>query len=948
MYKRMKKAIAVLLFCAMLAGMVFPYGAGNVLAAGQPKLSKKSITVQKGKQKKITLKKKAGAKKIKWSIGSKKIATIKAKKATVTVKGKKAGQTKLTCRFVYQGKNKKLVCKVKVTAASTPKKDEGTTQPPSVTPQPGGGGTPEIPGTTGRPDASGTPVITERPDASGTPGTSEKPGVSGNPGTSEEPGVSQEPGTSQEPGVSEQPGESEKPPVLTTPPAGTDKPAVTDVPATTPPVVTTPVPEPAEEGVLLDNDYSDGSTGGFRGRGGAAVESVLDESISAVPVLSVTGRTSSWNGAEMDGTGLLVPGKTYTVNTAVYQKTVSNTKINLTLSYKDSTGTTKYMQIASVDASQDEWTGIKTDLSVPDGATDMILYFEESNTNDFYVAPVQLFDNDSYDKIIIDDFSEGSLANFNGRSATIESSEGGVSGDCLKVTGRTASWNGVSSKVPIKPGASVYISGYVKTDAEGCAVKVSAQATSAEGSASYPQLLKIDLNAGEWTKFSCVKTFDKADYMSMDFVYFEMEDSKDAYPDFYLDNVSICVVNGETDASDIQADSTYDITGSLLDSYKPFFGNVGTCMNLSQLNGSGTFDFAKSQYNSITPENETKPDSLLNNGTMSIEEARNNKYYYVPENYPESTCPNINYANIDAYMKKAAENGMRIRFHVFVWHQQTPKRFFKENYDENGDWVSAEVMNARLELYIKSVIKYISLKEEELGYGDVVYCYDVANEYFNNNNNKDSAGKYYKSYWDEIYYPDNLINEDTGAYEQTTEPVYVKNAFTYAREMLDSYGKTDVTLFYNDFNTYLGDHPDKIIAMMEYINAERTLCDGIGMQSHLDVSYPTPSGYTNTLKKFVASRYIKEVQITELDVTAYEKNGATLDTQMTYYYNLMKLILDVQKDYPDKLTGLTFWGLYDSVSWRKDGKPLLFASASKAKGVYFKVLQAAAEAAESR
>lgn len=34
MYRRMKKAIAVLLFCAMLAGMVFPYGTGNVLAAG--------------------------------------------------------------------------------------------------------------------------------------------------------------------------------------------------------------------------------------------------------------------------------------------------------------------------------------------------------------------------------------------------------------------------------------------------------------------------------------------------------------------------------------------------------------------------------------------------------------------------------------------------------------------------------------------------------------------------------------------------------------------------------------------------------------------------------------------------------------------------------------------------------------------------------------------------
>ncbi|MCM1244977.1 MAG: endo-1,4-beta-xylanase [Roseburia sp.] len=917
MYRKIKKPTAVLLFCIMLAGTVCPYDAGNVLAAAQPKLSTKSITVQKGKQKKVTLKKKTGAKKIKWAIGSKKIATIKAKKATVTVKGKKAGQTKLTCRFVYQGKVKKLVCKVKVTESSKPSVSK-TTPAPDVIPTPDLNSTSGNPGTSDDSQQLPAPEISEGPDVSGNPGTSGEPDASGNPET------------------------SQKPPAQTSS-AGTGKPGETGAPQNT----ATPTPEPAEEGVLLDNDYSDGSTGGFRGRGGAAVKSVVDESIAAVPVLAVTGRTVSWNGAEIDATALLVPGKTYTVSTAVYQKAVSETTIKLTLSYKENK-VEKYMTIASTKVSQNQWSGIKTELSVPEGATDLILYVEESDKNDFYVAPIQLFDNDSYDKIVIDDFSEGTLTNFNERSATIEVSDGGVSGKCLKVTGRTNSWNGVSSKAPIAPGASVYVSGYVKTLAEGATLKVSAQGTSPDGKADYPQLLKKELNAGEWTKFSCVKTFNKADYMSLDFVYFELEDSKNAYPDFYLDNVSICVVNGETDASDIQADSTYDITGSLLDSYKPFFGNVGTCMNLSQLNGSGTFDFAKSQYNSITPENETKPDSLLSAGTISVSDAKKNQYYYVPDNYTEEKCPKINYTNIDAYMKKAAENGMRIRFHVFVWHQQTPKWFFKENYDENGDWVSEDVMNARLELYIKSVIKYISMKEQELGYGDVVYCYDVVNEYFHNNNNKDSNGKFYKSYWDEVYYPKKTIDEKEGTYEQTTEPVYVKTAFTYARDILDQYNKTDIKLFYNDFNTYDGSTPNNIIAMMKYVNKEKILCDGIGMQSHLAVTYPTPAYYTAALKKFVASEYIKEVQITELDVTAEESKGQTLETQMAYYYNLMKLVLDVQKDNPGKITGLTFWGLYDSVSWRKEGRPLLFTSTSKAKGVYFKVLQAAAEAAENR
>ena len=217
----------------------------------------------------------------------------------------------------------------------------------------------------------------------------------------------------------------------------------------------------------------------------------------------------------------------------------------------------------------------------------------------------------------------------------------------------------------------------------------------------------------------------------------------------------------------------------------------------------------------------------------------------------------------------------------------------------------------------------------------------MANEYFHNNDGKDEDGNFIKSYWDEVYYPDNKINEKSGAYTQTTEPAYIKSAFAYAREMLDSYGKQNVTLFYNDYNTY--QVTENIISMVEYINKEGTICDGVGMQSHLDVSYPSVAAYTAALTKFLACDFIHEVQITELDVTAYPNKRKTLDDQMAYYYDLMKSILNVRKQYPEKMTGLTFWGLYDSFSWRRDGRPLLFESTSKAKGVYYKVLQAAAE-----
>lgn len=411
---------------------------------------------------------------------------------------------------------------------------------------------------------------------------------------------------------------------------------------------------------------------------------------------------------------------------------------------------------------------------------------------------------------------------------------------------------------------------------------------------------------------------------------------------------------------------TYDIEGSLKSAYGRFFGNVGTCANIFQINPNGNFfgndtkatvKFITDQYNSITPENESKPSRLLNakEGTggylsddfdptlISVDEAMKDPYSFVPDNYPEDVCPKINYSEFDTFLKLVAENNMRIRFHAFVWHSQTPKWLFKEDFDVDGDWVTPDIMDARMEYYIKSVIKYICMKEDEMGCGDIVYCYDVANEYFHNNDKKDDkTNQTIKSYWDEVYYPDNPMSS-SGGYTQVAEPEYVKTAFRFAREMLDQNGKQHIALFYNDYNTY--EVSDKIVHLMEYINKDGKLCDGVGMQSHLGVNYPTTARYAEALRKFLGSEAISQIQITELDVTTNSTDSG-LTIQDNYYYNLMGEILAAHRDYPGKITGLTFWGLYDSFSWRRDQRPLLFDSITKAKGVYYSVLRAAAEAEE--
>lgn len=103
---------------------------------------------------------------------------------------------------------------------------------------------------------------------------------------------------------------------------------------------------------------------------------------------------------------------------------------------------------------------------------------------------------------------------------------------------------------------------------------------------------------------------------------------------------------------------------------------------------------------------------------------------------------------------------------------------------------------------------------------------------------------------------------------------------------------------YNDFNTYM--EVDDVITMIRYINSEKKICNGVGMQSHLGTTFPSVSYYTAALQAFVNAGF--EVQITELDVT--NKSDA------------------------------------DQVTWIKGEKPLLFSCLNVPKSSYYNVIQA--------
>lgn len=385
---------------------------------------------------------------------------------------------------------------------------------------------------------------------------------------------------------------------------------------------------------------------------------------------------------------------------------------------------------------------------------------------------------------------------------------------------------------------------------------------------------------------------------------------------------------------------------TLKDIYGCYFDKVGVAIEKNQINSKNILNFATSQYNSLTMGNEMKPDYILG---WAPDLSSQNPSGYVDTSkftyeYKDSKYPKINLDSIGDYVKKAYDSNMKLRYHVFIWHAQSPRWFFKENYSTSSSakFVSPEVMSGRLEYLIRNVMTYIyNLQDENGTYigREVVDSWDIANEYLNNNNGDE------KSYWDEVYYPDYTFNKNK--HSGILTPTYIKQGFAIAYSILKDYKLEDsVNLLYNDFNTYMA--ADKIVTMINYFNTKdeinpngEVICSGVGMQMHLDRGYPSVSGVRDSaLSVFRKAGFV--IEITEFDLTDYTKSETTQFNQMQKWYDLMKVILE-EKDKGAKITGITWWGPSDNTSWRANGVPLLFSDYWTAKEHYYYVIQAASD-----
>lgn len=318
----------------------------------------------------------------------------------------------------------------------------------------------------------------------------------------------------------------------------------------------------------------------------------------------------------------------------------------------------------------------------------------------------------------------------------------------------------------------------------------------------------------------------------------------------------------------------------LKDIYAEHGIKTGTCLSTKMTSDVNYSKLIKEQFNSVTMENDLKPDAILNQ-IKSKEEGK------LVVEFNDSAL---------RMLKFAKENGMLVRGHTLVWYSQTPSWIFYEDFDANKELVSREVMLDRMENYIKDVFATI----DELGYTDLFYAYDVVNEAWMED------GKMRENTWKKV------IGDD-----------YIWYAFYYA----DKYAPESIDLYYNDYNEQM-----KSLTLANFVETlvdedGRYLIDGIGLQAHLYTSDDSLK-YLDAVKRLGKTGL--KLSITELDVSlgAYGKTEKATEENLMkqgrYYYSLISSLLKFSDEGKINLDSITFWGFADNLSWRSTAYPLLF------------------------
>lgn len=515
----------------------------------------------------------------------------------------------------------------------------------------------------------------------------------------------------------------------------------------------------------------------------------------------------------------------------------------------------------------------------------------------------------AYGNLILDDFEDG-LNGWGPRgieeevvSLSTEQAHSGV--NSLKVSNRTKTWHGATSnKTQELTLGETYVFGiWIKYlgDSYSNSQKFSLQLQYNDGvSDQYKNIKTVSVTKGNWTHLEgefTIPTDATNVYVYLETEYKSSPTAQD-FLDFYIDDFT---------ATPAVLPEIEENIASLKDVYATYF-NIGGAATANELAPAPAKALVKKHYNLLTPGNELKPDSVLDyDATIA----------YLEENPGDQVNPQVSIRAARTLLEYARDNNIPVRGHTLVWHAQTPDWFFKENYstESSAEWASKEIMLQRLENYIKNLMALLKATYPTVEF----YAWDVVNEAVdpNTSNGMRNPGS-------------NSTTPGNSLWMLTVGQEYIEKAFEYARK----YAPESCKLFYNDYNEYESKKSSFIYDILSDLK-DKNLIDGMGMQSHWIMDYPSISMFETAARKYNSLGL--ELQLTELDIKQPDGSSSALASQASRYKLLMNKVVNLKKE-GINFTAVIFWGVTDATSWI-GGYPLLFDAGYKAKPAYYSIIE---------
>ncbi len=318
---------------------------------------------------------------------------------------------------------------------------------------------------------------------------------------------------------------------------------------------------------------------------------------------------------------------------------------------------------------------------------------------------------------------------------------------------------------------------------------------------------------------------------------------------------------------------TYVPTSDLKDVADFPIGNIVSASKLASGSASNqTFkEVLNRDYNSITAENDMKMTNI----------------FIGPDNF--------DFSDGDAIVAYAKANGMRVHGHALIWHPNYAIPDWLENFDGTDEEFESHIKN-----YIKTTVAHFAEEKDENG-NSIVTGWDVVNEYFDGGNIRSTL------------------------FTQRMGQNYIDKIFQWARE-----ADPNVSLFYNDYNV-AGETAKRnaILSMVSRFQNNDIPIDGVGMQMHLSIAWPSQDEITQAITDVANSGLL--VHISELDI-GVNPDDDIANLTVSRAQEQEELYEHVSSGYssivPDaQQYGITIWGVRDQDSWRYDGGndwPLLY------------------------